>query len=596
MKMSANVSLNRCQKFILTSLFGRIASNSGALLSPFKITLGNLRLTEKTHQAFPGRIIFDHLPKTAGSAVHAWLIQALGNACITPHLVGNSRDLIRRYGGNYSIISGHVHFSGEGLDPRYQYVTCLREPIDRSLSWLFFVLKNHNTNQIPEQWIQVERFISSQGEEIAPALLEQISNPYVSHFASILNTAPCSDDIKLTNAVSAIEQYDCCGPMEDMPAFLSKMAALIGLPTPRQIERVNVTRSRPLVSDVSASLRKNLEDLNRLDLEFYRILHKHWKIRKRRNNRIHAFGYCLEKSTEWKPYTNQNRRANQDEFTILSAALTNRATVSLGEPLSFIIDFALARTVKELVIGIHILDEDNLRAFGTNTALLERPLLNVNRGTYRIRYDLTANLPEGEYKAGFAFVEHNENQDLELAWHDHLLTFRISVPRLTPSIGYTSLPVTFDFQQCSNELSERINDASGTIRSETLPSKISSGESFILPVHLENTSTQIWVNNDLRHPINLSYHWLDRTGTILIFEGERTRLTVPDIAPGQVVSTQMRISAPNIPGYYQLLLLPVQEMYCWFDELGFQPEIRDVTVSAAPYATSAQRQPPDTPN
>ncbi len=557
-------------------------------------------MTTKARQAFPGRIIFDHLPKTAGSTVHTWLTQALGNGCVTPHLIGNSRDLIRRYGGSYSIISGHVHFTGEGLDPRYQYVTCLREPVDRALSWLFFALEDHNTIQISEQWTQVEQFISSHGQEIFPALLGHISNPYVGHFSSLLDTSPSSDEAKLTNAVNAIEQYDICGLVEEMPAFLSEMAALIGLPVPQQIERINVTRSRPHISDISASLRKTLEELNHLDLEFYRLLRERWKTRKRHSQRFQAFGYDLGQFTEWEPYTINNKRACLDDLTVLSAAIVNQTTasptVSLGEPLSFIVDFTLARAVKELVIGIHILDEDNLWAFGTNTALLERHLLNVNQGTYRIRYDLAANLPEGEYKTGFAFVEHNADRDQELGWHDHLLTFRVSVPRMTPSIGYTNLPVTFDFQQHSKETFGRIKDASGTIRSEPLPPTISPGNSFALPVHIENTSTQTWINTELQHPINLSYHWFDLTGAPIIYEGERTRLTVPEITPGQVVSTRMRILAPTIPGDYRLLLIPVQEGHCWFDEQGFQPEILNVTVSAAPCATSARRQPPDKPS
>ena len=103
-------------------------------------------------QAFPGRVVFDHLPKTAGQAVNAWLRSSLGAACVTTTLAGDHRELITRYGGEYSLISAHVTFSGEGLDPRYQYVTCLREPIDRAISWLFFVLNNHDTNTLPKLW------------------------------------------------------------------------------------------------------------------------------------------------------------------------------------------------------------------------------------------------------------------------------------------------------------------------------------------------------------------------------------------------------------------------------------------------------------
>ena len=86
---------------------------------------------------FAGRVIFDHLPKTAGQAINSWLTKELGGGCVTTNLNGQHEDLIRLYGGEYSIISGHVYFQGNGLDPRYHYMTSLREPLDRVVSWLF---------------------------------------------------------------------------------------------------------------------------------------------------------------------------------------------------------------------------------------------------------------------------------------------------------------------------------------------------------------------------------------------------------------------------------------------------------------------------
>ncbi|WP_441459338.1 hypothetical protein [Burkholderia thailandensis] len=104
---------------------------------------------KEQRRVFGGRVIFDHLPKTAGQAVNAWLGNALGAGCVTPNLIGRHRDLIRRYGGEYSVISAHIDFRGSSLDPRYQYLTCFREPIDRAISWLFFLMNNHDAEQLP---------------------------------------------------------------------------------------------------------------------------------------------------------------------------------------------------------------------------------------------------------------------------------------------------------------------------------------------------------------------------------------------------------------------------------------------------------------
>jgi len=40
---------------------------------------------------FNGRVIFDHLPKTGGQAVNAWLTNMLGTGTVTTNLIGEHR-------------------------------------------------------------------------------------------------------------------------------------------------------------------------------------------------------------------------------------------------------------------------------------------------------------------------------------------------------------------------------------------------------------------------------------------------------------------------------------------------------------------------
>lgn len=109
--------------------------------------------------------------------------------------------------------------------------------------------------------------------------------------------------------------------------------------------------------------------------------------------------------------------------------------------------------------------------------------------------------------------------------------------------------------------------------------EISVGEIFYLDVCLENASSQSWVSTEY-HSLNLSYHWLDRADNSIIFEGERTSLPVSKIMPGQMINARMCVIAPNAPGYYRLLLVPLQEKHCWFDEKGFNPFILELDVVA----------------
>lgn len=89
------------------------------------------------------RIIFLHLPKTAGQSVHAALVKGFGEDAICParvndQLAAMTIDELNRY----RVFSGHLDWSMldclEG--PKYVF-TILREPLDRLLSFYFFLRK-----------------------------------------------------------------------------------------------------------------------------------------------------------------------------------------------------------------------------------------------------------------------------------------------------------------------------------------------------------------------------------------------------------------------------------------------------------------------
>lgn len=122
----------------------------------------------KIQRPFSGRVIFDHLPKTAGTSVNRWLIEALGDGNVSDIVTGLHRSALHRYGGQYCLITGHLDFiNAEGLDPRWQYTTILRDPIDRALSWLYYVTKHYSADTLPGTYQACKQFIESDGEIVA---------------------------------------------------------------------------------------------------------------------------------------------------------------------------------------------------------------------------------------------------------------------------------------------------------------------------------------------------------------------------------------------------------------------------------------------
>jgi hypothetical protein len=532
---------------------------------------GGAIASQPAARVFSGRVIFDHLPKTAGQAINTWLRATFGSGCVTGNLTGSHRELIKRFGGEYSILSAHISFFGEGLDSRYQYVTCLRDPIDRVVSWLYFVLKGPSLLplQRANMATAVEAFVGSEGSldganaEASP-LRDHISNYYVNHFAAISQMSTANDDEKLARALEAIEGYDILGFYEALPKFLADFAALLGSPPPAMVDRVNITIGRPRLDRISPAFRRSLEELNSLDTRFYRILSERYEADRKRWERPAV------SVTRWTPLNLPARRIfTGPAFALLSVELEGGNGHLSGDMVPFALRFSLAAAVEELEIGIHVFDQDGRWAFGTNTTLLEQRLRNMRPGTYLVHYALVAELPEGEYTAGFAFAACDANgRKQELAWYDALLDFHIELQRLKPSVGYASLPVAVDCRPAGDQVVVLVSDASGTLACTGALGDVASGETISLPVTLSNTSSQDWISQYV-HPINISYRWRDETGDQVIFEGQRTPLPDGRLAAGGRIALSISVLAPPRPGRYRLQASPVQELSTWFDVIGF---------------------------
>lgn len=218
---------------------------------------------------FSGRVIFDHIPKTAGQAITTWLRDVLGDGTVSPNLVTSHGDALKS-SAHYPVVSGHVFFKdGEGLDPRFQYATLLREPLDRTISWLFFVTRNHKREQLPQLYDECEAFLESDGDDLQPFLSQAIKNPMVVHYARVLGTQDRTEHDLVEIAWDVLHDYDCVGIYERLTDFMSELATLIGVPMPTSLHETNVTHSRPNANSISDKLRENILGITTFDQRLY---------------------------------------------------------------------------------------------------------------------------------------------------------------------------------------------------------------------------------------------------------------------------------------------------------------------------------------
>ncbi|RQV09548.1 hypothetical protein DF042_00870 [Burkholderia cenocepacia] len=539
-------------------------------------------MTERTLQetkAFPGRVIFDHLPKTAGQAINNWLAKSLGSGCVTTNLVGEHAALVRQYGGRYSIISAHVIFRhGEQLDPRYQYITLLREPLDRAISWIYFLINNVPEDSETRPLIEgARKFLESEGEEATPEFFDSVRSPYVEHFSRVAGHPSDNDQTKLACALAAISRYEVVGMYEHMSEFMRDVARLVGIEPLERLGKVNVTSRRPKATEISQTLRERLVELNRLDLEFYDHLSEF-----RQQRSVHEPATPAQPLPGWRKFDEPMPRVlNTPDVSVAFISLQNGTRVRHGVAMTFDIEFLLTRPIEDLEITLSLMDEHDSCAFSINSTQIGTPLLNAETGSYRLSFKVAAILPEGNYFAGFSFTERLPGHLNELFWQDHACEFRVYRDVPIPHMGYMYLPSELSISRVGSVQDDIVvQHPQGSISTDIATLEIASGKRTCVPVHIWNESDSVWIGDKFR-PVKIAYHWRRDSGEIAVFDGSRSSLPDGGIPPRTQISADAWIEAPELPGRYILELTMLQEGIYWFEERGFRTGYVEVTVTSA---------------
>ena len=508
----------------------------------------------KKKSAFSGRIVFDHIPKTAGTAVSKWLIETLGTGCVSPQVNGIHRQLISRYGGLYSIVSAHVDFEfDEELDPRYTYITCLRHPVDRAISWIYFILEEYESQKENNLYKSIIKLIETDGNEINDDIISSISNLYVTHFSKIAQTDTLAERLSVEYCLGILRQYDLVGLQENMNSFIVDLAKLIGAPLIENISKQRVTSTRPI--SISPKLINRLMELNHLDIQLYEEV-KTW------HNEVKTY------YSPWEKYDIQKEPSVRvtPDLMITKASLLEGPIIDRGQIMTFEVNFFLLRALAELGISINVYDSDKRIVFGTNNIVLQQFQKDIGSGSYCVKYSLLADLPIGKYTVGFSFVEMLTNSIKELAFNDLLCEFDIRQQIETHYSGYVYLPAEMVLTPIAHE-HNLVENPKGSLSISSRFSTMKCNQSIIVNVLIENRSEQQWKSDNFRR-VNMAFRWADvRTGATII-DGARTMLSKECIASGETTVEKMRVIAPALPGQYILILSLVQENVGWFDTMG----------------------------
>ena len=224
----------------------------------------------------PQRIFFVHMQKTAGIALRNRLINHFGEAAVYPTRgvdgtdpvqlvlsVDHLRERLAARGDEIEVVTGHFPLcTTEVIGERFTTVTLLRDPVERTLSYL----RHHRENAPDDRDKPLERIYDD------PFRFEGFAH---NHLTKMLSLTPAEmtdgmltrvefDRDRLERAKQALAEVDAFGLQERFEDFCDELSARFGW---HLGEPEIVNTSAPV--EVPEGLRARIADDNAFDIELY---------------------------------------------------------------------------------------------------------------------------------------------------------------------------------------------------------------------------------------------------------------------------------------------------------------------------------------
>jgi hypothetical protein len=553
--------------------------------------------TVTAHQKY----LFHHVMKCGGTSIRLIFEKILGSSNVL-WAVDRDVDLSPASLSRPTLIGGHFpHLFGSYFHADRSYISMLRSPTDRVLSHYFFYKNNDPVKNIPikkTQALSLSEFIHSED----PDIILYLSNFQTKIFA-YLDPSVCNlgMDELLKKAQEHLGRFAFVGLYEEFCDSVDFCCLRFGFPPVPDIPRENVTKDRRFSHDLSQELLKKLARLNEADVEFYESA-KNLFLRQKRSLLLRVIDLnkdsgLIERTTsplDTSESCEHSRSASHEEgvpnawgdFDIrfvevsLSGSRSGSNTIITGEDIILRMFVESVRGVGNVTAGFSVKDSAGATLYGTNSYHLKEEILVEKSKKYCIEFRFRADLGLGDYFVSCALHTGSTHSERCHHWWENAISFSI-VDCLEPLfIGPVRLPSSVRANEIFLE---------DPFRAELQPLKdvevLGALEESEIPVRVKNTSSAVWLTTG-DNPVNLSYHWIDDKGEVVVYDGVRTSLGRP-VLPGDELVLSARIHGPAQAGRFLLRLTLVQEWIAWFEQRGV--ETLDFHVLVEPTAYKAHQ-------
>jgi hypothetical protein len=536
------------------------------------------------------RLLFLHIPKTAGTALRELFAAWFGEDRVTRNLAATPlREALVRH-ARRDVICGHLTTEhGDVLPSDRACVTVLRDPVDRFLSYFYF--RKFDAAQSPidprVRQLELEAYVDSLGVPDRPELNLQTTMLYPLG-TDAQSIVPWDD--RVAAAMRALDRFDHVGVQEELEDFACMLGARFGR-SGDALRRANVTSRRQAAADVPARTRLRLQELLQYDI----AVHEHALALFRRQRRAALSVAAATPAPAARdaappapapvpaPREFGDRRAEITRVSV-QGELAGHALAMVGEAVHLHVDFLAHEALEELSVAFVIRDEHDLPVFGTGTHQLGR-VVGVSPGSYRATFSFINRTEPGHYVVDASLVRNASHLQGCHHWKERATAFDV-VGWATPwfagrvmmdaAVAFASLSPAGRIEERPSStavappvfsigrLNPALDDFSARLRVVgALPRQLHAGTELALELELANTGAQAW-RADGKQPVCLSYHWLDARGKVVEYDGLRTRLP-RDLGPGDYLRLCGLLRAPQAAGPMRLVWTLVQEGVAWFD-------------------------------
>jgi len=548
-------------------------------------------------------ILFDHVPKTGGTALHALLGEALGAGECSPIITGSIGEARAQF-ARYRCVAGHLYFQPMSDLSDLWAFTVLRRPVERLLSHLAYT--RNDITPAGDDFNQQARsldlldYIGSDD----PRIVDTLSNTLVRHYAPLAwdGSETLAGERSLALAKEALRRFNLIGLTERMAETADLLCWSLGVVQPPRLRELNVGSRKGTLESLPAHAREHLRRLNALDIELYAYAAElHAGCRRR------VIFAARAPVAEAAPAAAREasvaaHRARVDfgtrEVEVLRIEIYGQAGIGpvllSGEITTVRVVFRAHRSVDDLTVGFAIHDDHGRLVYATNTRCHGYVLAVAEPSDCAVNFIVRADIGVGHYHVGASV--HPSAQHLPTCYHwvDDMASFDVAgnmgwhfegATKLSAQLRFEGVATTADASaaasvnvQYLNLLAPPLTDFRARLAVGAPLPALPAGQVAVLLVSLVNIGSERWPSVGERS-VRLSYHWIDAGGAVAVFDGERTHLPC-DVEAGQHVSLWANVRAPDIAGDYRLQLTLVQESVTWLERAGGEMLELAVTIVA----------------